>query len=233
MAERESILDFTLKSRYNNSWVINGCVGVGKSSAIQAIKQLVPTLNKGFPPPILTFSEDVHKWRDYKGANLLEEMYRGDQFVAERDGNHWLRRFQLKAIIDVMDQDSKIRAQLPTTLCIQERDITSIRLGFLPLRRSTLGKTDYSLLSDLTEFGERLNYLNCKRSVFLYAKPSVMYSRMISRGREEEKNISFADYEIMVRAMDPVRARAQHRLDTTDLTPEEVGRKILELIHSE
>ena len=141
------------------------------------------------------FSKNVAEWENYHGVNLLQKMYNTNE-------SRWKARFQEKAILDIRKQDFDMRNDLRPGISLQERDLTSIKYVFLPQMKSQLRPVDYELLREQVEFGLRENEISLKKKrVFLYQDIGVCYDRMMKRGREAEKNISFADFKDMCNNM--------------------------------
>ena len=201
------------------SWVIDGYIGVGKSSAIRntgtLLKKHSPNIN------FRSYQENVEEWQNYNGVNLLKRMYEDPESI-------WKVRFQQKAILDIQEQDYEIRMSPPATLSIQERDLMSIQLVFLPKLENEISSIDYHLLQDQVTLGLRENAF--KKRIFLHADVDVCFERMKKRGREAEMALSREQFIELCSQMWQMKIACHHSIDCTTLTEDEVARKILEIV---
>lgn len=199
---------------YSKAWVIDGFVGVGKSTALEGIHS---TLNQRFPGLKTHFYwENTEVWQNYHGQNLLREMY-------ENRDSEWKVRFQNKAIIDAMRQDSTIRQELGEVLSVQERDLLSIQKVFLPSLETQLHEVDYHLLSELVEHGLKEDRsFHVKGRIFLHCEESECYERMKKRGRPCEAEITREKFAEMYASMMKLQDECDFIIDCTYLVREEV-----------
>ena len=164
------------------------------------------------------YLEPVHRWAHYNGHNLLEEMYNESGTESP-----WLRRFQTKVILDLVRQDEEIRSLLGIAICVQERDLESVINVFLPLNKARLPPVDYQLLLDSAKFGRNLNAgRNRKKSIYLHCDSKKGYERMKSRGRKEESNMTFQEFERINEKMCLLQENADVVVDTTNMSKKDV-----------
>lgn len=203
---------------FENSITVDGYIAVGKTTTLEKLR----TTTRSWLPPndLLIFKEDVSKWEDYHGHNLLKNMYENAPF----NKTSWAWRLQLKVIQDILKQDFDIRELLPAYLCIQERDLESVKKVFLRTQDHNFEPIDLQLLKDLTNIGLEYNIgFNEKQRIFLYADSTTCFNRLQSRGREAEMGISSHDFSQICSAMDVLRADAHFALNTTVLTDFQVA----------
>lgn len=216
--------------RFPKSVVVEGYIGVGKSTAMNTIKNMA--CESWLPKDKVKIEkEPVEEWENYMGSfNLIKKMYEDKGVYASR----WTRAFQLKVVTDLLRQDMRIRSLLPNHLVIQERDLRSVEKVFLPQHRDTYGLVDYELLMDLAKTGIMLNEPNQKFHIYLFAEMKTCYKRVTQRGREAEERLDFDTYKELCMQMDCyLRPDADVVIDTTLMTPEEVAKQIESILRSE
>jgi hypothetical protein len=170
------------------------------------------------------YIENVEALTNYEGENLLQKMYEAKEM--EEVGSPWPVRLQTKIIIDLMEQDTLIKKNLPDKLCVQERDHKSLFHVFLPAIKEHVHPVDYSLLMDLLFVGQDINNVPTKKNIFLYADKLTCYLRMQQRNRDAEMEMSLHTYHALATKMDSLRHSANFVLDTTHLNQQEVVERV-------
>ena len=200
------------------SWVLNGYIGTGKTTAIREIQRLLsPKIE------VLIFEENVEEWKDYYGYNLLQKMYEAN--VGGKD--KWIARFQRKAIDDIIYQDRKIERLYRNALCIQERDLESILKVFLPHNQNKFDEVDYFLNIDACKNGLEMSK-GIKKSIFLDISKEEAYNRMMQRARTEESSLNFESFRDMCAEMDVLKRTSDHIVNVSGLNQTETARRILQ-----
>ena len=99
----------------------------------------------------------------------------------------------MKVIMDIMRQEEMVKQLLPNTLCIQERDLESVKKVFVPNSESRFEAVDFLLIKDLLESSFcKTSSESSKISIFLDADVHTCFDRVKKRGRESERNLDFA-----------------------------------------
>lgn len=164
------------------------------------------------------YPEPIDSWTNFMGENLLKRMYE-----EPKEESSWLGRMQLKVIHDLMRQDEEIRNVVGASLCVQERDLEAVGQVFLPLNRERFHPIDYRLLMDMAKFGRDMNTgENMKKSIYLDCDSRVAYERMQQRAREEERNMTFEEYQAMDERMGVLKETADIIIDVTHMTEKDV-----------
>ena len=211
---------------FRQSFVVNGPVGVGKTSALRHIEQRASELLQGHKFKL--FEENVVGWQVYKGQyDLLKKMY-------ENSGSRndpWVARLQTKVVLDIMEQDKTIRSLMSDTICLQERDLTSCKDVFMKFHKDSFNKVDYELISDMIDFAQRLHQYE-KISIYLTAERDICYSRCISRARPAEAVLKHRDFLELYDA-DQELMKKSYVIDTTCISTEEVAERIAKIILQE
>lgn len=212
---------------FRQSFVLNGPIGVGKSSALKSIESRANELLQGRKFKI--FEENVTGWQVYKGQyNLLKKMYENSGMR----NDPWVARLQTKVVLDIMEQEKEIRALLPDTICLQERDLTTCKEVFMKFHKGSFNNVDLELISDLIEFAEKLHEKE-KVSIYLTAEKNTCYARCIRRARNAEAVLKHRDFSELYDADQELMNNASHVIDTTCLSSEEVAEKIAKIILAE
>ena len=155
---------------------VEGNIAAGKSSFLKYISDRLDQLIKCFPEP-------VHKWSNYNGNNLLDQMY--------QEPNK--KSFQMQVFI----QHTVAEVQLQTCntkIKMTERSLLSERYVFTNMIRNKgfISSTEF----DVLDYGfQSLNQLimPANEIIYLRTSPHIAMSRLLSRNRLEERNVSL-DY---------------------------------------
>ena len=203
-----------MASIYSKAWVVDGFIGVGKSTAMRNVHRILRQHYPGLKTHF--YFENVEEWQSYRGENLLQNMY-------ESEDEAWKVRFQTKAIVDVLKQDSAIRSELGEVLAVQERDLLSIQKVFLPPLEMEVNNVDFHVMKELVEHGLKEDQsLHEKGRIFLYCEEEECYERMKTRGRQSEGQITREKFAELYEDMRKLQQNSDFVIDCTHLVEEEV-----------
>lgn len=158
--------------------VLEGNIGVGKSTFLQSLHSLAPELSIVLEP--------TDQWQEVTAAgNLLDLFY--------KDTARWAYTFQSYAFLTRI---KALRKHLKTTTekkCILERSIYADRYCFAKnaYEMGMMNSLEWHLYTEwfnLLETSLPLPY----GFIYLQATPKTCYDRIIKRNRSEEKSISLS-----------------------------------------
>nr|XP_018915400.1 PREDICTED: deoxynucleoside kinase-like [Bemisia tabaci] len=151
---------------------VEGNIGSGKTTFLKHFEQC---------PNTYIAAEPVEQWRDLKGHNLLELMY--------KDPSRWGLTFQTmvqKTMLDVHVQkcDEPIK--------LMERSIHSARHIFVEnlFQQKIMSAPEYAVLDSWFEWISSNCDIHGDLIVYLKTSPEVVYERMKARARQEEHTVS-------------------------------------------
>lgn len=152
--------------------IVEGNIGSGKTTFINHFKT-----NKD----IQTLTEPVDEWRNVKGYNLLDLMY--------KDMNKWAFTFQTYVQL-TMTRLHEVNTLRPVKML--ERSIFSARYCFVEnlLRQGVLSPVQVVVLDEWFKWLISREQLTCDLIVYLRTNPEVAFERIRSRKCAEEKNIN-------------------------------------------
>ncbi|XP_015794341.1 deoxynucleoside kinase [Tetranychus urticae] len=159
--------------------IIEGNIGVGKTSLLEAMKETYGSSVKVFPEP-------VKKVQCCAGENLLSLMY--------NDPKRWSFTFQ-KAIALAMMKIHMEARKTTDAHTVTERSIFGTKIVFVEhlKNKGLITKMEHWLLEDEFNFYVTQLKVNPDIIVYLRAPPEVCLKRIQERGRPEEKKITL-DY---------------------------------------
>lgn len=165
----------------------------------------------------VTYEENVKEWENFEGVNLLKLNY--------EDIGKYGSKFQLKAILDVMEQERQIRLNVLTenAIIFQERDLFSIEKVFIPLNEAKLDCIDVSLLKELIVLGKKMNDYDRIGRIFLKSSFEIAYARMAGRGREAEKILGYTEYATICQKMQALEDMADVVINCNEISSEAVA----------
>ena len=206
------------------SFIVNGSIGVGKSTTIRCLQKIWKNTHPS--KPIRIFLENTQEWENYHGINLLKESY-----DSQTSKTPWIMRFQMKVIMDIMRQEEMVKQLLPNTLCIQERDLESVKKVFVPNSESRFEAVDFLLIKDLLESSFcKTSSESSKISIFLDADVHTCFDRVKKRSRESERNLDFALFRQIHDRMQVLKESSDYILDTRSKSADQVAEEILPLL---
>jgi deoxycitidine kinase len=162
---------------------IEGNIGAGKSTFLSCVSKFLNV------QPIL---EPCHAWQDVAGSgNLLQAFY--------DDGKRWAYTFQSYAFITRILEQEKNAQKYQNVAQLFERSVYSDRYCFAKnaFELGLMTPLEWGLY---TEWFEWLVQSRTKiPSGFIYLKtdPSICFQRLTSRGRLEEKTVSYEYLELL------------------------------------
>lgn len=153
---------------------IEGNIGSGKSTILQYLSK---------SPNVEVYPEPVEKWTNFRGDNLLEQMYANP---TQHATNFQLYAMQTMLQIHLNEQSKSIK--------VMERSIYTIKHCFLELMKQNdvITSQTYNILNEWISLLQKQLPINVERFVYLRTDPEVAFQRVQSRGRPEEKNISMS-----------------------------------------
>ena len=158
---------------------IQGNIGVGKSTFVEILR-------KNFDSTIV--GEPVELWlklKDDKGVNILEKFY--------SDMNRWGYSFQNVAYLTRMMLIEKAIKTAKTPYIFLDRSLETDKHIFEKMLhdQNIITSIEHTLYNSWCNFYE--NYVRGEfkeKIIYLRSDPNICYTRIMKRGRSEEKNIS-------------------------------------------
>lgn len=194
--------------------IVEGNIGIGKSTALNALKE------KGFT----VVTEPVEDWVDFKGINFLS-LYTSDM-------TKWAFTFQTMALYTLWNKQME-KLNNPEKIIIVERSVHSVVKMFAAnqVRSGFMHHEQYVLLE---EMANSLSKLSKRKEVFIYLKgdPKLAFKRSNSRGREEESIIPLEYFQDLHNTLEnwmKTEGKLQAVVDSTQ-TSDAVQRDILRAI---
>ncbi|KNC27974.1 Deoxynucleoside kinase [Lucilia cuprina] len=149
--------------------LIEGNIGSGKTTFLNHFEQ--------FQDKICLITEPVEKWRNVRGVNLLELMY--------KEPERWAMPFQSYVTLTML-QSHTLQTEKPVKL--MERSIYSSKHCFVEnmFRNKIIDAGMYHVLQEWYRFIEDSIHIRADLIVYLRTSPEVVYERMRKRARSEE-----------------------------------------------
>ena len=205
--------------------LVEGNIGVGKSTFLNRLKE-----NLGNDATV--FTEPVELWTNFKGTNLLQQMYDNP------DRNSF--RFQTFVQLSI---GSVQHSFVKTPVKIMERSLQSGRFIFTEamFKLGHIDQVEYDIIDEwfqwLTKISPQIDEI-----IYLRASPETALKRLRQRGRIGESGVSLeylthihelheqwlqsGSNTVKVRVIDPDRSLAES-LQTADNISTEIKSKIL------
>lgn len=157
--------------------LVEGNIGSGKTTFLEHYRQV---------EDITLLTEPVEEWRNLKGWNLLDLMY--------KDPEKWTMAFQSYVALTMLDMHSKIT---PTPVKLMERSLYSARYCFVEQmkRKGNLHPAQFAVLDEWFRFIHHNIPIEADLIVYLKASPSVAYERIKKRARSEEQCVPLSYLE--------------------------------------
>ncbi|XP_038077952.1 deoxynucleoside kinase-like [Patiria miniata] len=129
---------------------------------------------------VTTIDEPVQKWRNARGHNLFELMY--------RDPKRWSFAFQSYVQLTMLENH---RAQVATPFKMMERSVYSARYIFVENMHltSTMSDPEFTVLDELFQWVISNHHIGVDRIIYLRTSPEQCYERIQQRCRTEEEGI--------------------------------------------
>lgn len=124
--------------------------------------------------------EPVFKWKDVKGYNTLEMMY--------KDASRWSLAFQSYVQLTMAEVHRK-ETECPVKMI--ERSLYSARYCFVEnlYRGGLMPEVDYAILSEWYNWIQENEDMHIDLIVYLQASPETCQSRIKKRNRHEEQSV--------------------------------------------
>ncbi|OXA65200.1 deoxynucleoside kinase [Folsomia candida] len=154
---------------------VEGNIGSGKTTFLRHFKQF---------PEICVLDEPISKWRDVRGHNLLDLMY--------KNPSKWSLCFQSYVQLTMLDLHTKAVTQ---PFKMMERSIYSAKNCFVKNlhNEGLMEDAEYTVLTEWFDFARETMPMKVDLIVYLRTDPEVAYKRIVQRGRFEETAIKM-DY---------------------------------------
>ncbi|KAM3959008.1 deoxynucleoside kinase [Aphomia sociella] len=148
---------------------VEGNIGSGKTTFLEHFRQF---------EDITLLTEPVEEWRNLKGWNLLDLMY--------KDPAKWAMTFQSYVSLTMMDMHLK---STPTPVKLMERSLFSARYCFVEnmMRSGVLHKAEFAVLDEWFRFIQQHISIEADLIVYLKTTPSIVHERIRKRARSEEQ----------------------------------------------
>jgi deoxyadenosine/deoxycytidine kinase len=158
---------------------IQGNIGVGKSTFVEILR-------KNFNATIV--NEPVELWlklKDDEGKNILEKFY--------SDMNRWSYSFQNVAYLSrmMLIEDAILTAKTPYIFLDRSLETDKYIFEKMLHDKNIITSIEHVLYNSWCHFYEKYVRNDFKEKIiYLHSDPTVCYSRIMKRGRSEEKDIS-------------------------------------------
>lgn len=129
---------------------------------------------------ICVLDEPIQKWRDVRGHNLFDLMY--------KDPGRWSLCFQSYVQLTMLDLHTR---PVVEPFKMMERSIYSAKNCFVKnLHKAGVMKdAEYTVLTEWFDFCQENMPMKVDLIVYLQTDPKVAYKRVMERGRSEENSI--------------------------------------------
>ncbi|XP_023936009.1 deoxynucleoside kinase [Bicyclus anynana] len=157
--------------------LVEGNIGSGKTTFLEHFQQF---------EDITLLTEPVEEWRNLRGWNLLDLMY--------KDPSKWAMTFQAYVSMTMLDMH---RRPTSTPVKLMERSLYSARYCFVEhmMRQGTLHPAQFAVLDEWFRFIQREIPIEADLIVYLKTTPSVVYERIKRRARSEEQCVPLSYIE--------------------------------------
>ncbi|XP_021192126.3 deoxynucleoside kinase [Helicoverpa armigera] len=156
---------------------VEGNIGSGKTTFLEHFRRF---------EDITLLTEPVEEWRNLKGWNLLDLMY--------KEPSKWAMTFQSYVSLTMLDMHRK---PSPTPVKLMERSLYSARYCFVEhmMRSGTLHPAEFAVLDEWFRFIMNQIHIDADLIVYLKTTPSVVYERIKKRARSEEQCVPLSYIE--------------------------------------
>ncbi|RVE50672.1 hypothetical protein evm_004704 [Chilo suppressalis] len=156
---------------------VEGNIGSGKTTFLEHFCQF---------EDITLLTEPVEAWRNLKGWNLLDLMY--------KDPAKWAMTFQSYVSLTMLDMHCKVT---PTPIKLMERSLYSARYCFVEqiMRNGTLHPAQFAVLDEWFRFIHNHIPIEVDLIVYLKASPAIVHERIKQRARSEEQCVPLSYLE--------------------------------------
>ncbi|KAJ8735298.1 hypothetical protein PYW07_006918 [Mythimna separata] len=156
---------------------VEGNIGSGKTTFLEHFRRF---------EDITLLTEPVEEWRNLKGWNLLDLMY--------KDTAKWAMTFQSYVSLTMLDMH---RRPTPTPVKLMERSLYSARYCFVEhmMRSGTLHPAEFAVLDEWFRFIMNQIHIDADLIVYLKTTPAVVYERIKKRARSEEQCVPLSYIE--------------------------------------
>ncbi|XP_026320168.1 deoxynucleoside kinase-like isoform X2 [Hyposmocoma kahamanoa] len=156
---------------------VEGNIGSGKTTFLEHFRQF---------EDITLLTEPVKEWRDLRGWNLLDLMY--------KDPSRWAMTFQSYVALTMLDMH---RQPTATPVKLMERSVYSARHCFVEhmMRSGVMHPAEFAVLDEWFCFIQQHLPIQADLIVYLKTTPSVVYERIKKRARSEEQCIPLSYIE--------------------------------------
>ncbi|XP_026497097.2 deoxynucleoside kinase [Vanessa tameamea] len=157
--------------------LVEGNIGSGKTTFLEHFQQF---------QDITLLTEPVEEWRNLKGWNLLDLMY--------KDPAKWAMTFQSYVTMTMLDMH---RRPTSTPVKLMERSLYSARYCFVEhmMRNGTLHPAQFAVLDEWFRFIHREIPIDVDLIVYLKTTPQVVHDRIKKRARSEEQCVPLSYIE--------------------------------------
>ncbi|XP_053622488.1 deoxynucleoside kinase-like [Plodia interpunctella] len=156
---------------------VEGNIGSGKTTFLEHFRQF---------EDITLLTEPVEEWRNLRGWNLLDLMY--------KDPVKWAMTFQSYVSLTMLNMHLKAT---PTPVKLMERSIFSARHCFVEnmMRSGVLHPAEFSVLDEWFQFIIHQVPIQADLIVYLKSTPSIVHERIRKRARSEEQCVPLSYIE--------------------------------------
>ncbi|XP_063616959.1 deoxynucleoside kinase-like isoform X1 [Cydia splendana] len=156
---------------------VEGNIGSGKTTFLEHFRQF---------EDITLLTEPVEEWRNLRGWNLLDLMY--------KDPTKWAMAFQAYVSLTMLDMHRRPTA---TPVKLMERSLYSARYCFVEHmhRSGTLHPAQFSVLDEWFRFIHNEIPIQADLIVYLKTNPVIAHERIKKRARSEEQCVPLSYLE--------------------------------------
>ncbi|KAL4221593.1 thymidine kinase 2 [Mactra antiquata] len=150
---------------------VEGNIGSGKSTCLEYFRK---------QKEVEVVPEPVAKWKDVKGNNTLDMMY--------KDASRWSLAFQSYVQLTMAEVHRK-ESDCPIKMI--ERSLYSARYCFVEnlYKNGLMPEVDYAILSEWYNWIQENEDMHIDLIVYLQASPETCQSRIKERNRQEEQSV--------------------------------------------
>lgn len=148
---------------------VEGNIGSGKTTYLEHFRKF---------EDVTLLTEPVEEWRNLKGWNLLDLMY--------KDPTKWAMTFQAYVSLTMLEMHCR---RTPTPVKLMERSLYSAKYCFVEHMKNsgTMHPAQYAVLDEWFNFIHHNIPIEADLIVYLKTTPSVVYERIKRRARSEEQ----------------------------------------------
>lgn len=153
--------------------IVEGNIGAGKSTLLNFIKT---------SSEIETVFEPVDQWRDLRGTNLLNLMYKNPE--------QWIYPFQSYALLTMLQNHEKVTKK---RIKVMERSIFSMKNCFIEavkLSNDKLSPVTFQIFDEWYQYSLKKSRIDVDLIIYLRTSPEVALHRISKRGRGEEAGVT-------------------------------------------